>query len=71
MKPKKHKLLLNNPYYIPFMIRMYERLLNNATRAYQNAKDPKIKAYWKKCMKVIHFRKTEWETQVELSTREL
>ncbi len=53
------------------MIRMYERLLNNATRAYQNAKDPEIKAYWKKCMKIIHFRKTEWETQVELSTREL
>ena len=71
MKPKKHKLLLNNPYYIPFMIRMYERLLNNATRAYQNAKDPKIKAYWKKCMKVIHFRRTEWETQVELSKKEL
>ena len=71
MKEKKHKILLNNPYYIPFMIRMYERLLNNATRAYQSTKDPKMKAYWKRCMKIIHFRRTEWETQVEISKDQL
>ena len=71
MKEKKHKILLNNPYYIPFMTRMYERLLNNATRAYQNTNNPKKKAHWKKCMKIIHFRRTEWETQVEISKDQL
>jgi hypothetical protein len=53
------------------MMRMYERLLNNATRAYQNTNNPKKKAHWKKCMKIIHFRRTEWETQVEISKDQL
>ncbi len=71
MEKKTHKLLLNNPYYVPFMLRMYERLFNNAMRAYQNAKDPRMKAYWKRAMKIVNFRKTEWEQQVEISKDQL
>ena len=61
VKKKKKNNIENNPYYVPFMNRMYERLFNNAFRAYENAKDPKFKAYWLRAIKIIEKRRTEFQ----------
>ena len=40
----------------------YDRLFNNATRAYYNCKDPNFKLFWLDTIKIIDQRRTKYKS---------
>ena len=40
----------------------YDRLFNNATRAYYNCKDPNFKLFWLDTIKIIDQKRTKYKS---------